>query len=55
MKRFALVALGFCFAIVSLARGEQWSKTYTIVSTPDLRVADLRCQYSGRHLGPEHH
>jgi DUF4097 and DUF4098 domain-containing protein YvlB len=38
MKRFALVVLGFCFAIVSLARAEQWSKTYTIVSTPDLRV-----------------
>jgi hypothetical protein len=38
MKRFALVALGICLAAAPLARADQWSKTYTITGTPDLRV-----------------
>ena len=38
MKRFALVALGICLAVAPLARADQWSKTYTITGTPDLRV-----------------
>jgi DUF4097 and DUF4098 domain-containing protein YvlB len=38
MKRFVLLALGFCFATVSLVSADEWSKTYTIVSSPDLRV-----------------
>jgi len=38
MKRFALVALGICFAVAPFARADEWSKTYTITGKPDLRV-----------------
>jgi DUF4097 and DUF4098 domain-containing protein YvlB len=38
MKRFALLALGFCLTTISLAGADEWSKTYTIANSPDLRV-----------------
>jgi DUF4097 and DUF4098 domain-containing protein YvlB len=38
MKRFALLALGFYLGTISLARADEWSKTYTIANSPDLRV-----------------
>jgi hypothetical protein len=38
MKRFAWVALAISLAVAPLARADQWSKTYTITGTPDLRV-----------------
>ena len=38
MKRFALVALGVCLAVATLARADEWSKTYTITGKPELRV-----------------
>jgi DUF4097 and DUF4098 domain-containing protein YvlB len=38
MKLFALVALGVCLAAASVARADDWSKTYTITGKPDLRV-----------------
>ena len=38
MNRFALVALGICLAAASLARADEWSKTYIITGKPDLRV-----------------
>src|SRR5690348_18455654 len=38
MRRYALILLGLCFAIAPSARADQWSKTFTITGTPDLRV-----------------
>lgn len=36
--RFALVVLGTCLAVSSFAHADEWSKTYTIMERPDLRV-----------------
>jgi DUF4097 and DUF4098 domain-containing protein YvlB len=38
MRRTGSIILGFCLALVPLARAEQWSKTFTITGKPDLRV-----------------
>jgi hypothetical protein len=38
MKRFGLAMLAVVLAHAVSARAEQWSKTYTISNTPDLRV-----------------
>jgi DUF4097 and DUF4098 domain-containing protein YvlB len=38
MRRFALVAVGVCLAVAPFARGDDWSKTYTITGKPELRV-----------------
>ena len=38
MRRLVLVFLALCLAAATLARAEEWSKTYTITGKPDLRV-----------------
>src|SRR5690348_12293134 len=38
MKRAALLILGIWFAISVLAWADDWSKTYTVTGSPDLRV-----------------
>ena len=38
MRRLVLVLFALCLAAGTLARAEEWSKTYTITGKPDLRV-----------------
>ncbi len=38
MQRFALMTLGLCVALASVAPAEQWSKTFTVTGKPALRV-----------------
>ena len=38
MRRLVLVVLSFCFAFSLLARADDWSKSYTVTGTPELRI-----------------
>ena len=38
MKRAAWIVLGLCLGVSSLARADEWSKTFTITGKPELRV-----------------